>query len=166
MKSIKFIWRIISSILVGLVVIGAMILAIPRLIGLTPFSVLSGSMEPTYHTGSLIYVKKVDASNIKVGDAITFLLNEDLVVATHRVIRIEEDGRYFYTKGDANDTEDVNPVYFENIIGKPVFTIPYMGYVSNFVSTKQGKVISATIVIAMMIISFIPDIVKKLEKSE
>lgn len=59
-NSLKKIWNVISSILVALVVLLALLLVGARVVGLQVFTVLSGSMEPTYHTGSLIYVKKVD----------------------------------------------------------------------------------------------------------
>ena len=57
-------WNIISSILVALVVLLAIALVGVRLFGLQVYTVLSGSMEPTYHTGSLIYVKRVDPFTI------------------------------------------------------------------------------------------------------
>ena len=55
----KKVWNVVSSILVSLAVLLAVLLVGVRLVGLRPYTVLSGSMEPTYHTGSLIYVKKV-----------------------------------------------------------------------------------------------------------
>ena len=60
MNKIKKIWDVFTSILVAIVVIMAILLVGVRVIGLNVYTVLSGSMEPTYHTGSLIYVKKVD----------------------------------------------------------------------------------------------------------
>ncbi|MDA4324587.1 signal peptidase I, partial [Escherichia coli] len=62
-------------------------------------------MEPEYPVGSLIYVDRVEPSEISIGDPITFVMNESLMVATHRVVDIKEDGS-FITKGDANDTVD------------------------------------------------------------
>ena len=76
-NSLKKIWNVISSILVALVVILALLLVGARIVGLQVFTVLSGSMEPTYHTGSLIYVKKVDPYTIKEGQPITFMLDEN-----------------------------------------------------------------------------------------
>jgi len=153
----KRIWNIVSGILVGIVVLLAVVIAGPRLIGFQPYAVLSGSMEPTYHVGSLIYVQPCDASQVQVGDPITFVLNEDLVVATHRVVRIDEANQRFYTKGDANDAEDGSPVHFNNLIGKPVFTLPYLGYVSNFLETTKGRIIGITIVVALLLLAFLPD---------
>ena len=99
-KTIKRIWNWISGVLVGIVVLLAVALVGVRLIGLQPYVVLSGSMEPTYHVGSLIYVKSVDYKELKVGDPITYMVSEDTVV-THRIIEVlvdEEDPntiRYF-----------------------------------------------------------------------
>ena len=76
-KSLKKIWNVISSILVALVVFLALLLVGARVVGLQVFTVLSGSMEPTYHTGSLIYVKKVDPYTITEGQPITFMLDEN-----------------------------------------------------------------------------------------
>ena len=72
-KSLKKVWNVVSSILVALVVILALLLVGARVAGLQVFTVLSGSMEPTYHTGSLIYVKKVDPYAIQEGQPITFM---------------------------------------------------------------------------------------------
>ena len=45
-------------------------------------------MEPTYHVGSLLYVKKIAPEAVQVGDPITFVLDENLTVVTHRVVEI------------------------------------------------------------------------------
>ena len=88
--SLKKIWNIVSSVLVALVVLLAILLVEARVVGLQVFRVLSGSMEPIYHTGSILYVKKVDPFTIKEGQAIPFLLDAD-TVATHRVVGIVPD---------------------------------------------------------------------------
>ena len=115
-SSIRKTWNVISSILVALVVLLALLLVGARLFGLQVYTVLSGSMEPTYHTGSLIYVKKVDPYTIRDGQVITFMLDEN-TIATHRVVGVvpdEEDSTVvrFRTKGDANETEDGGLVHY------------------------------------------------------
>ena len=89
-RTIKKIWNIVSGILVGLAVFLAILLVGVRLVGFQVFSVLSGSMEPSYHVGSLIYVKKIDPQELKSGDVITFMLDED-TVATHRIVEMVPD---------------------------------------------------------------------------
>ena len=122
---LRKVWNAVSSVLVALVVLLAVLLVGVRLVGFQVFTVLSGSMEPTYHTGALIYVKKVDPYTIQVGQPITFLLTED-TVATHRVVEIVKDETdpnviRFRTKGDANEVEDGSLVHYKNVIGVPVY---------------------------------------------
>ena len=160
--SLKKIWNVISNILVALVVILALLLVGARVVGLQVFTVLSGSMEPTYHTGSLIYVKEVDPYTIEVGQPITFMLNED-TVATHRVVGIvpdEEDPTVirFRTKGDANEAEDGGLVHYKNVIGTPIFSIPYLGYVADYIQHPPGMYIAISAGAILLLLVFIPDI--------
>ena len=157
------IWNVVYSVIVAVVVLLAVAFVGVRVVGLQPFTVLSGSMEPTYHTGSLIYVKSVEPQDVHVGDPITFVLNEDLVVATHRVIEIDAENERFYTKGDANESADGSPVHFNNLIGVPVFTIPLLGYVANFVTNPPGMYIALAGVAVLLLLTFVPDLIKKVD---
>ena len=161
-RSIKKAWNIVSSILVALVVILALLLVGARVVGLQVFTVLSGSMEPTYHTGSLIYVKKVDPYTIKEGQPITFMLDEN-TVATHRVVGIvpdEEDPAVirFRTKGDANEAEDGSLVHYKNVIGTPIFSIPYLGYVADYIQHPPGMYIAISGGAVLLLLVFLPDV--------
>ena len=157
------IWNVVYSVIVAVVVLLAVAFVGVRVVGLQPFTVLSGSMEPTYHTGSLIYVKSVEPQDVHVGDPITFVLNEDLVVATHRVIEIDAENERFYTKGDANESADGSPVHFNNLIGVPVFTIPLLGYVANSVTNPPGMYIALAGVAVLLLLTFVPDLIKKVD---
>lgn len=190
MRFFKRLFRWMSNIAVALVLICAILLVGVQVVGLKPYAVLSGSMEPTYHVGSLIYVRKIDPADVTVGMPLTFVVNEDLLVATHRVVDIEkvtmrqeqvldeqgnpvvdEDGNpltqdvqldepvyYFQTKGDANGAVDGSPVYYKNIVGTPVFTIPYLGYLAGWLQTKRGMIMGVSIALAILLATFIPDI--------
>ena len=161
MTTAKKAWSVVSSVLIGIVVLAAVFLLGSRLVGFRIFNIVSGSMEPKYSVGDLIYVKEVDPATVQPGDVITFVLNEDLVVATHRVTRIDAEKQHFYTKGDANETEDGSPVHFKNLIGVPQFAIPGLGYVSDFIQHSPGMYITIAAVAILMILAFIPDFVKK-----
>lgn len=162
MNACKKFWNIFSTVLVALVVALAIALVGVRLVGLHPFAVLSGSMEPTYHVGSLIYVKSVDYKQLQPGDPITFMISQDTVV-THRITEVlvdEEDPdtiRYF-TKGDANDTPDGSSVHYKNVIGKPVFSIPYLGYVSNYIQKPPGMYAAIAVGALLILLVFLPDV--------
>ena len=169
-KSVRKIWNAITTVLVVLVVIGALLLVGVRLMGLDVFTVLSGSMEPTYHTGSVIYVKDVNYRELKAGDVITFMLDED-TVATHRIVEVvpdEEDSTVlrYRTKGDANAAEDGGLVHYKNVIGSPVFTIPYLGYVANYIQKPPGMYIAISAGAILIMLTFLPDLFAKEEPKE
>ena len=159
---IKKIWNGVTTALVVVVVALALLLAGARLFGLQVYTVLSGSMEPNYHVGSIIYVKDVEPDTLQVGDAISFMISES-TVATHRIIEIlpdEDDPNVirFRTKGDNNDIPDTNPVHCNNVLGKVVGTVPLLGYVSNFVQNPPGTYITIGAVAILVLAVFLPDI--------
>ncbi len=165
-KTLKKIWDIVSTLLVVLIVLCAVFLMGSRIMGYQVYTVISGSMEPEYRVGDLLYVKKVDVNTIKAGDPITFILNEDLVVATHRVVRVDSENQRFYTKGDANEIEDNDPVHFNNVIGVPQFSIPLLGYVSDYIQNPPGMYITIAVGAVLIILVFAPDLLGKKKKTE
>ena len=166
MQRLKKIWSVASTVLVVLVVLCAVFLMGSRVMGYQVYTVISGSMEPNFRVGDLLYVKEVPAGEIRVGDAITFVQNEQLVVATHRVVRIDAEKQLFYTKGDANEIEDGPPVHFRNLIGRAEFSIPLLGYVSDFVQNPPGMYITIAAGAVLIILVFLPDILQKKKPQE
>lgn len=175
MKTVRKIWDGVTTVLVAIVVILAALLVGARLVGFQVFTVLSGSMEPAYHTGSLIYVKDVEYTEIKAGQVITFMLDED-TVATHRVVEVVPDETdpavlRYRTKGDANDVEDGSLVHYKNVIGSPVFTIPYLGYLANYIQNPPGMYIAISVGAVILLLVFLPDLLfdeeeQKMEKQK
>ena len=161
MKKFKKIWNIVSTVLVAAVVLCAVFLMGSRIMGYRVYTVISGSMEPKYSVGDLVYVKQVDPSTLQVGDDITFVLNEELVVATHQVVRIDAEHKHIYTKGLANDTEDTEPVHYKNVLGVVDFSIPWLGYVSNYIQNPPGMYITLGVGAALIILVFLPDFLPK-----
>ena len=169
-KTIKRIWNWISGILVAVAVLLAIALVGVRIVGLQPFVVLSGSMEPKYHVGSLIYVKDVDYKELKVGDPITYMVSDDTVV-THQIIEVlvdenDPDTIRYFTQGIANDVPDGVSVHYKNIIGKPVFSIPYLGYVSNYIQKPPGMYVAIAAGAILILLVFLPDLFEKDEKKK
>ena len=127
-----------------------------RLFGITPYTVLSGSMEPEYKTGSIVYVEKTDTSLLKAGDCITFRQASGLVV-THRITEVVKNGTdiAFKTKGDANSVPDEGQVPALYVIGKPLFSVPYLGYVANFLQNPPGLYIVVGGTLILLLLSFL-----------
>lgn len=115
---------------------------IPKLFGLRLYGVETGSMEPAYSVGSVVYVADASADEVQTGDVITYMLGSDTTtVMTHRVVEIREAERMFLTKGDANELVDAEPVSFDRLIGKPVFCIPNIAPVSAFMNSRAGMAV-------------------------
>lgn len=142
-KMLARIWNAVLAVLLALVAALVIAFAGVRLIGLTPYAVLSGSMEPELPVGSLIYVRAVDPSEVVVGDAITFKLESGTLV-THEVYEIDSAAREFKTHGIANvDSQgnispDAAPVPWSSLIGTVVACVPLLGYVNAFVTQPPG----------------------------
>ena len=163
-KTVTRICNLISTLMIiACLAITAALIA-PRLAGREAFAVMSGSMEPYYHVGSIVYVDKdISPEEIQVGDPITFR-KADTAVATHRVIAIDEEARQFTTKGDANEVKDMAPVSFDNVIGKAGMSIPLLGYISLNITTKKGMIAAAAVVVVFILLQLIPEILKPEEK--
>jgi len=160
----------ITTVLIILIVLLALLLVGGRLIGLQVFTVLSGSMEPSYHVGSVIYVKDINPEEIKGGDVITFMINEG-TVATHRVVEVVPDVvdstvLRFQTKGDANASEDGGLVHYKNIIGSPVFTIPYLGFIANYIQSPPGLYVAVSGGAILLLLVFLPDLLSDDEEDK
>ncbi|MFP4975068.1 signal peptidase I SipW [Paenibacillus sp. CN-4] len=129
----------------------------PSFFGYQIKTVLSGSMEPGIHTGSIVALEPGgDMTRFQPGDVITFLNEENLLV-THRVIEAERNeatGEAVYrTKGDNNDAPDVAPVSSRNVVAEyKGITIPYVGYAMNFAASKTGSVLLMIVPGAMLLI--------------
>ena len=167
LNKFKKIWNVLTTVLVVIVVLAAMLLVGVRLIGLNVFTVLSGSMEPTYHTGSVIYVKDIDYRELEAGDVITFMMDED-TIATHRIVEVVPDDEdptvlRYRTKGDANDVVDGSLVHYKNVVGTPVFSIPYLGYVANYIQNPPGTYIAISAGAILIMLTFLPDLFAKEE---
>ena len=87
-------------------------------------------------------------------------------MATHRVVRIDAEKQLFYTKGDANEIEDGPPVHFRNLIGRAEFSIPLLGYVSDFVQNPPGMYITIAAGAVLIILVFLPDMLQKKKPQE
>lgn len=141
---VKSTWNIVVWIIFIIALMFAILFFVPRIFKVYPYIVTSGSMEPKYKVNSVIYVKKVAPEQVKVGDAISFYLSND-IVATHEVYKIDKKGKLFYTRGinnkdqDGNILNDANPVSFDKLVGKPIYTIPHLGAVNKFVTEKPNR---------------------------
>ena len=114
----------------------------PDLFVFKSYVIVSGSMTPKLNIGDVIIVKYVEKDKLSAGDIISFRINDSII--THRIVDVV-DGE-FQTQGDYNNTPDTELVKYENIEGKYVLSIPYLGKI---VFLLQNKILIIVIVILL-----------------
>ena len=143
---------VINVILTLIIVVGGIFIGL-YLFGITPYVVLSGSMEPTIKTGSLCFINKnVKFNDIKEKDIIGFEAGESTLV-THRVVSKSLNG--LTTKGDNNKDIDGGFVTNRNYVGKNIFWIPKIGYAVTAIQTTTGKVVGGTCIVLLFLAGFL-----------
>lgn len=137
---IKIVLWILFSVLLIIVVLSIIsVSGLPQIL-----TVESGSMEPSLSRGSLILINKEDT--YLINDIVTYkdaLDDGTQVLITHRIIESEstDNDLIYITKGDANDTKDLDPINPDMIIGKVIFYIPLLGFIVSFAKTKLGVIL-------------------------
>lgn len=159
----------LSTGLVVLAMVFAFLIAGIRIFGVQVYGVLTGSMEPSYPTGSLIYVKRVDADDLRVNDVITFSLSSNVIV-THRIVEIVADESNpsvvsYRTKGDANNDADASLVSASNIIGRVIFSVPRLGYLANYIQEPPGIYVAIFVCGLMIAFVFYTDSLESKQKA-
>lgn len=130
--------RTLAGVLTAFVLVFAGLFTLPRIAGVEPYIVMSGSMEPAIPTGSIAFVSTAD-DDVKEGDIIAFRLSGatgSSITVTHRIIDKNESG--WITKGDANESADTAAVRPEQVIGTYLFSIPELGYLMNGKEKELG----------------------------
>ena len=150
----------ISSFITAAAAIVAAIFVLIKLLGWNMFSVDSPSMAPLYPVGTLVIVQKAEPEEIEVGDVITYVLNEDGVLVTHRVIKINADNRTFITKGDANNTED-SPVLWDNMVGRVLLGITALGRPVRFLTAEENRPAVISVIAVIFVFSLVWDLIER-----
>lgn len=147
MKVVRTVYKVIIDIAVVLAIICLIATAICLVFQLKPAIVMSGSMEPSIHTGSFVLVDKKD-TDVEIGDVIAYK-NQDMEVL-HRVTQVTDEG--YITKGDNNKNEDFYVIPASNVIGTLKIAIPKLGYVMEWISSMQGIIIIVCICACLILL--------------
>ncbi len=127
----KHIGNIASALVFAVLLTLCLGIVAVRLSGLATYIVTGGSMEPSIHKGSLVFVQPVDPTEIVIGDIITFQQYDQ--TTTHRVIAItpSDAGLVFKTKGDANPVADPEDKTFPSKVGIVRGALPVAGSIAS-----------------------------------
>ena len=155
--------RLIYSVIMGLVVLAGALVMILFFMGIRPYAVVSGSMEPAIHVGSVCMVDmNYPFKDIKKGDIIS-MQSGDLAI-THRVVEVTGSG--LVTKGDANNTQDTGYVTVDNYFGKTVLSLPMLGYVVIFFKSNLGKAFGVGAIVLALLVDYILDMALDIARDE
>ena len=148
----------------------ALILVGTKFAGFRAFTVMSGSMEPEYPVGSMIYVRPIDYKSLKIGDVISYVADNNKTIVTHRIVAIEVDKKdssvlRFRTQGDANNSADAKLVHYKNVLGTPIVTIPYLGYIAHGVQQPPGIYIALVVGTLLLAWTFLPATLEERRKT-
>ncbi|MGB9960139.1 MAG: signal peptidase I [Candidatus Bathyarchaeales archaeon] len=127
--------------------------------------VYTGSMEPAIPVGSIVVIKPAVPETLTVGDIICFKIEaESPTTVTHRIIDVTNEG--FKTKGDANEDPDPWTVKKQDVVGKVIAVIPYIGYLGYFIRTPIGFILLIIIPATILILIEIKNIIKEIKKQK
>lgn len=164
MKFIKLIYYVFLGFLALIAVLLA-VSVLPITGNFKVLTVLSGSMEPSIKTGSIVAVKP--SSDYKIGDVITFgVSSKTQKPTTHRIydIKVENGQPVYITKGDANNGLDLKEITNKDIIGKVLFSVPYIGYAVETARKPLGFAFIIIVPAAAVIIDEIRKIYLEIKK--
>ena len=104
-----------------------------------PIAIATGSMEKEICVGDVAIIKKCNSNDVNVGDIIEYQMEGYTVV--HRIIeKRQNNGKFsFITKGDNNNTPDRDEVKEDQLIGKVIFKIKYIGYPAIWMHLLQDE---------------------------
>lgn len=127
----------------GLVFTALLAAVAPFAPGIKPYTVLSGSMEPTIDTGDIVVTSTVHPTQAGIGDIVTFKDPQgsgNLITHRVRAVTREGDRLNFVTRGDANNAVERWSVAVDGSIGKVVYRIPKLGYLMAATGSGPGRI--------------------------
>ena len=152
----------LGTLLLIIIVLVCLPLTVPKMLGFQMYTVISGSMEPAIPTGSLVYIKDMEPANVEDGDVIAFYGGHDSnAIITHRVVKNRVVMGEFITKGDANEKEDMNPIPYDNFLGRVELSIPIVGEIAQIFTSMEGKIIAATMIGVAVIFQLLAAILER-----
>ncbi|MBT0770964.1 signal peptidase I [Kineosporia sp. J2-2] len=120
-------WAALLGVVLGFVLIVGAVLTVPRLLGWQPVTVVSGSMAPAVRAGDVLLVAPLGARPARVGEVVTYRRPGTGALVTHRITTVDDEGRAYRTRGDANLVDDAGPVPAGAVLGRARVRVPLAG---------------------------------------
>ena len=157
----------LGTILLVVLIVACIPFTLPKVLGYQAYTVISGSMEPEIATGSLVYIGPMKPQDVQVDDVIAFYGGRDSnAIITHRVVENRVIMGEFITKGDANQTNDMNPVPYEELIGRVELIIPKFGAVAQVLSGTTGKIAAGSLVGVAIVLHLVASMIDRVKEEK
>lgn len=152
----------LGTLLLIIIVVACLPLTVPKVFGYEMYTVISGSMEPSIPTGSLVYIMDMEPQDVADGDVIAFYGGHDSnAIITHRVVKNRVVMGEFVTKGDANEKEDMNPIPYMNFLGRVELSIPVVGELAQMLTSMEGKIAAGTLIGVAVILQLLASLLDR-----
>lgn len=164
-KIINIIDYVLISVL-GIIIISSLVL---YLLNYRVRIVVSGSMEPTIKTGSLMYYKKISEEDVyeKISiDTIITYKSSDGIDVTHQVISLDEESDAIITQSILSDSTADKPIKANQVLGIYAFSIPLLGFVINFLKNPFVLIGIIIIIILFILCNLLFKFIKDYRKQE
>ena len=156
---------LLGTVILIIVILACLPFTIPKVLGGQIYTVVSGSMEPEIPVGSLVYVTNAKPEKIEVGDVIAFYGARDAgTIITHRVLENHIEDEEFITKGDANETQDMNHTRYDHLVGKVAWHLPKAGFAAQMFSSTSGKLALGCMIGLGLVMHLMADALDKKKK--
>ena len=155
---------LLGTVILIFIIVLCLPFTVPKMFGGQIYTVISGSMEPEIPVGSLVYVGHVEPEEVKEGEVIAFYGGRDAnAIVTHRVVENRVVMGEFITKGDANQTEDMNPVAYSELIGQVEWSVPELGAIAQMMTGRNGKIAAGGLILLAIVLHTLAGIFEKKE---
>lgn len=94
--------------------------------------------------------KNIIPGSFATPEAIAHIMTQKLVMGSPLYRQEQETNR--------NDAEDGSLVHYKNVVGSPVFTIPKLGYVAEYIQNPPGTYIAISAGAILLLLVFLPDL--------
>lgn len=155
---------IVATLLMILLILVALPLTVPKLLGYQIYSVLTSSMTPALPVGCAVYVRGCDPASLEPGDVVTYYKGSGTTLTeTHRVVSNNVDSQTLTTKGDANAGVDMYPVLYSQVLGVVTFSVPCLGAIAMGIQSPVGIAVCIVIFALAFLLWALADKFKKRE---
>lgn len=145
-KFFRGICGVLATLLTLCILLMAVGLMGVRAFGITPYVVPADMEGLPWSAGALLYVRQEQPETLQPGDTIAYVTDSDLSLEGGVIGSVDTERRFFYVEGA--------PVYWDNVLGQPLWGIDGLGYVSGYISRPPGLylVLGAAVVLALLCI--------------